>query len=418
MKIRKSASFVVLLSSILSSGLGFLFQIAVSRSLSQHEYAQYTIFFEVYTAVVMVCDLGMAVTFVNLFREKMASDNEVSREEKLLILVVIAIKAAIFIPAFIIGAIYFHKVSAEIYGVTEILLYVALFCSVSEIAYQFCLTVSQSHTDFMRLAVFRIVLPLTRVVAVFSLVLAGNRDLGVIAIIYGVSGIVFFPRFIRLIAESKKNILILNELMPQFKEFLGLLKWNLLASFSALVVMKADVLVVASYLAPSEIAAYGAAQRFSIVGSVLTGACGTVLIPLAVGLRNRIEINQYLKKSIRNSIIFALPLVGLIFMSKIIVPLVMGPNLTAAALPSMYLLTSYAVGLFSSPLSYMFYSHRMAHYLTLQLGVQAVLMVLLCIYLVPRFGVEAAAGVNLSTRLLGAIFVLIVFYWRIYRVAR
>ncbi|EHP37946.1 hypothetical protein OR16_39904 [Cupriavidus basilensis OR16] len=332
MKIRKSASLVVLLSSIVSSGLGFLFQIAVSRSLSQHEYAQYTIFFEIYTTIVMVCDLGMAVTFVNLFRQKLTSEDDSSREERLLILVVIALKAAIFFPSFVIGSIYFYRISPGVYGVTELFLYAALFCSVTEVAYQFCLTVDQSHTDFMRLAVFRIILPIARVLAIFALIYFGNRDFGLISLIYGISAIVCIPKFIRLIVEAKLSIIDMNELKPYFREFFSLLKWNLLASFSALVVMKADVLIVASYLPPSEIAAYGAAQRFSIVGSVLTGACGTVLIPLAVGLKHRIDIDRYLKKAIRNSILFALPLAVLILMSKIIVPMVMGPNLASVCI--------------------------------------------------------------------------------------
>lgn len=413
MKMRRSAGAVVLLSSIISSGLGFLFQIFVSRSLGHGDYAIYTVFFEVYSSIVMACDMGMAITFVNLSRANLADAFAAKRNENLLITVAVIIKLLIFVPALIIGLTYFSGASEKNEWGT--LLNLSLACSIAEVIYQLCLTVNQSRTDFRSMALFRVILPATRITAISVFFNLGWASLGAIALIYGVSAFVCIPTFIKVCRGHSETVHTWSEIKESFASFWSLLKWNLLASFSALVGMKADVFVVASNLPAFDVAAYGAAQRFSIMGSVLTSACSTVLIPLAVGLKTRSDIRNYLARALGSSLIFAIPITILIALSRYLVPLVMGQGLAAAALPSSYLLASYTIGLFSSPFSYLFYSHQLAHYLTIQLTGQAIFIILMCLYFVPSGGIQAASGINLITKILGAIFVIAVFVMKIYR---
>lgn len=398
------------LSSILASGFTFIFQIFVSRNLPETAYASYTLYFEVSVTMLMACDLGMGVTFINLYRREA---DRAPESKNALISLILLIKIGLFVFSLLAGLLFLFFSSAKIEGIPVISF--ALLCCFGEVLYQYRITILQAETNFRSLSLHRVLLPIVRLLLLLGAVATFGLSLSIVVLIYAISCLaVAIPivreKLIKLPLTKREGDLALTE----FPELWRLLKWNILSSLCAIFVMKADVLIVGALLSPSDISAYGAAQRFSMIGSVLTTACSTILIPLAVQQNTRAKIRAYLRRVAKYSSLFAAPLIIVLPFLGGILPMIMGSHFDAATVPAMLLVLSYSIGLVVSPLTYTFHSHGLSRFLTYQLCVQAIIMIVGGLIVVPIAGIIGAATLNLLTRLLGGVVIFYVFIYKIY----
>lgn len=394
------------ISSLIASGLNFALSIVFSRTLSIEDLGVYNLFFECANAIVMLSDIGITVTYINLYNIYKKKYGAKSEQEKILMYVTLRIKGFLFFLSGIGILSYLPSVNFidNIFFI-GVSLIIAAF---SESVYQLTLTRYQAEMNFAKLALVRIIPPFIKIsicggIVIFwknvNLVMlgyAGANFLG--AVLYSRKG-----GFIGKWPFSDNSILIKKEV---YFEFIRMWRWTALTSFMIVVTAKFSAFILTTYSSPIELVYFTTAQRFGMIGSVVTSACSTILIPLGAHATNRKEIKKFLKQSTLLSIGFSVPLVVIILAAPTLVPLIFGAHLAPSVQPTQLVMLACLIGMLVSSLSYIFYSNGMAHLLTLSSLVQTIIVLAIGHHLVAIGGAVAAAKLNIYVSLAGALIIL------------
>ena len=181
---------------------------------------------------------------------------------------------------------------------------------------------------------------------------------------------------------------------------------NWVASFGAVLIQNADIVLVSMYLSQQEAGLMGAASRLAMFIALIGGSLSAVLNPRVSTYQSGADISAYWRKAL--VLLAGSSLLALIsfFASGPLISLTVGDEYQSASQVLGWLLAASWLGVGLAPISALFYSYDKPWYFSISAGIQALILVAGTALLLPQYGIIAAGWVRLSAQLVIIIFTL------------
>lgn len=183
---------------------------------------------------------------------------------------------------------------------------------------------------------------------------------------------------------------------------------NWIASFGSVLIQNADIVLVSLLLSQSEAGLIGAASRLALFIAVIGSSLASVLIPRVSTYRLQSDLDAFWRKA---TMLFAgsvgLAVLSFFISGPLIAFTVGGEYLSAAPMLAWLLAASWlAVGI--TPINSLFYSYDKAWFFSVSAVLQAGLLLLGNVVLLPVYGIIAAGWVRLLAQALVVGFGIVV----------
>lgn len=204
-----------------------------------------------------------------------------------------------------------------------------------------------------------------------------------------------------------------SEDLKSAQELFGFTKWLAISYGLNAIAARLDMLLLAHFRNSAEVGNYALAFQLSSGFPLLLGAVSTVLIPKVSTLKTHDQLGNYIRKSIKSSLlIIPLTIVGIII-SPTIIRLLFGLEFINSTPILQILLLNYSLILIINPVSLVLYALDKQKILTFMNTTTLLTLFALQIYLIPSLGgIGAALGLLLNTTIAMLILMslLILFY--------
>lgn len=391
---------VILFSSLAASGLTFAAHVYLARLLGVEGYGTFNLLIESISTVVMLADVGLSVSFINTYLKYRDRAPVVAGY---LVRFVASIKLGLTLTASLALGSYWLLGARS--GLGHGLLAFVFFTAGVEAFYQYALTILQCQERFVRLALFRALLPGVRLCAVVGLYLSGTLGLPMVAAVHGLAAIAVLALMAltggrRRAPEPTPDV---GERQTARAELLGLTRWTFVASLSVILASKLDIFLLGVLSTPQQLGLYSGAQKYAMAAPVISAAMSTVFMPRAAQVRDLSGLRRYLRDTLGTTLLFAAPLVVAAASAGFFLVLLLGGQFEGSVVAAQWLLSAFSLGVVVNPLSYTFYNVGAARFLTLMNVAQLALGLVLDLALIPTLGARGAAMTTFVTQAFGTV---------------
>lgn len=181
---------------------------------------------------------------------------------------------------------------------------------------------------------------------------------------------------------------------------------NWVASIGSVLIANIDIIFVSVMLTQNEAGLMGAASRLAMFIALIGSSLAGVLNPRVSTYQSVHDLNSYWRKAM----LLLIGSIGLALLSFVLaaplISLTVGGNYQSASSVLGWLLAASWLGVGLAPLSALFYSYNKAWYFSVSVAVQAGVLVLGNVLLLPTYGIIAAGWIRLAAQLAIVIFTI------------
>ena len=395
---------VLYLSTLISSGVGFVSSVIVARQLGPTEFAVVAGYNAIVLTLAGFTDFGLGTGLIKftspfLKNKKINSSAPYFRFVFILELVI----GALLLSLGLLFAGFIPKLLGQNMSVETVRIAVVAASITSVAAYVGA--AMAAHKKFKLNAIISIMLSVIKFVIIFLLWKTGNISVTNIILAYVlmsvISAVVGF-------AVAPKDYLYKTDRQRVWsagRKVIRFSGWLTLSFFITSIMGKLDFFYLYKLKGPGDAGVYAAAQQLSMVYSIFVGAIGTVLTPYISEKVSHNEKINFLKKTLPLAFLGAALFIVTIPITPYIVNLVFGQKYVNAINPLIVLILSLAVNIVLIPITLMFIPLGKVKFGTYVALIQLGLSFLLYPTMIARFGAVGAA----ATILIAALFALAVY---------
>lgn len=393
---------VLYVSSLLSSGVGFISSVLVARQLGPTEFA----IVAGYNAIVMTLagftDFGLGT---GLIRYTSPHLNKSSKKQAIpyfrFVFIVELIIGSLLLSLGLLFASFIPGLVGQSMS-TETVRIAVIAASVTSAAAYVGAAMS-AHKKFKLNAIISITISVLKLSVIF--LLWKLEVLSVTNVLLTYVALSFLAALVGFLAVPKDYLhpVAKQKLLKAGKDIFTFSGWLTLSFFITSIMGKLDFFYLYRLKGPSDAGVYAAAQQLSMVFSILVGAIGTVLTPYISERVQYSEKIKFLKKTVPLSMVgatlFSLSLVFVPFL----VETIFGQKYTDAIQPLMLLILSLAVNVLLIPITLMYIPLGKVQYGTAVAVMQLIVAFLLYPVMIDKFGANGAALTVLMVSLLALL---------------
>lgn len=403
-----SDTFVLYVSSMVASGVGFLSSVLVARQLGPVDFALISGFNAVVITLAGFTDFGLGTGLI-----RFASLHKNGKKSA-------AYYKAVFIAELIIGALllFFGMLfSTKLGGLAGTglpinVIQIAVLAGAITSVTAYVGAALAAHKKFKINAVISISISTAKLLYILALLYTGN--VSVTKILIGYLGLSMLNAILGFTLAPKDYTADVptDELIKASKDIMRFSGWLTLTFFITSITGKLDFFYLYRIKGPAAAGVYAAAQQLAIIYSMLVGAISTVATPYIsekVAYRDKIT---FLKKSLPIAMAISLVFIASTVVVPFAVMLIFGDKYTDAIIPLQILIVHLAINVFMIPISLLFIPMgkvKVGTFITaLQLGIALIGYP----RLISMYGAPGAATTVLLTTIFGLVaysFVLGVF---------
>lgn len=392
---------VVFSENIITKFLNFIIIILLTRFLGPSDYGKYSFIFIAMATISAITDFGMENTVVRFSsRDKDVRNNIFG----LYFIVKMIILISVILAIFFWGETTFIAINKQ--EIIEYIPYLSIAIT-GESLFFINDTYLQSVQKFKLRALINISRYMTCLSYITILLLNKMIMLKYVFYIYFIPlciSLIFLPKYIEFLKvffqQKIKKILLL--------EIWDYEKWILNAAIGANILNKLDFFMLSFWVNYSQIGIYNAAIQLTSIVSFLPYSLGKVMLPKMSELKGE-EIFVKAKQIIKPIIILALCTLCLIPLANWIVPLCFGSQYTESIAVLQILLVAFILLFMTMPLEQAFFALGKPQFITVVKYLQILILIVLNILFIPKYGVIAAAFNVLIIRIFSFIVNIFLF---------
>ncbi len=393
---------IVFSENVITKCLNFVIIIILTRLLGPTDYGKYSFIFVAMTIISAILDFGMENTAVRFYNKEKNAKNSIFG--------LYFLSKIIILFSVILFFLFFGKNIFLLMNKKELIPYIPFLIIgiIGESLFFINDTYLQAIQKFRLRAIINISRYLMGLCYVILLFLNRLILLKYVFYIYFIPlGIAVF--FISNYISFSKEYIVNKISKKLFSEILNYQKWMTSLAIGYNILGRIDFFMISLWCNYTQIGIYNAAFQLTAIVSFLPYVFGKVLLPKMAGLSEE-EIFDKTKQIIKPLIIIVLLILCLIPLTKWIVPIFLGEQYISSIVILQILLISFTVSFLTMPFEQAFYS--LGNPLIISQGryLQILLVVLLNIYAIPKYGIISAAINVLITRILFLTIISLVFY--------
>lgn len=397
------------MSSLLSSGVGFVSSVLVARQLGPTEFA----IVAGYNAIVMTLagftDFGLGTGLIRFTTPhlKKPSSKEAIPYFRFVFIVELVI-GSLLLSLGLLFASFIPGLVGQSMSVETVRIAVIAASVTSAAAYVGA--AMAAHKKFKLNAAISISISILKLAVIFLLWKLDMISVANVLLVYVVLS--FLAAIVGFLAVPKDYLhpVAKDKLLRAGKNIFTFSGWLTLSFFITSVMGRLDFFYLYRLKGPSDAGVYAAAQQLSMVFSILVGAIGTVITPYISEKVTYKEKIRFLKKTVPLALMGAALFVFSLVFVPFLVEAVFGQKYTDAVQPLMILILSLAVNVLLIPITLMFIPLGKVQYGTLVAILQLATAFLLYPVMIGRYGANGAALTVLITALAAlCIYPLVLF---------
>jgi len=180
-------------------------------------------------------------------------------------------------------------------------------------------------------------------------------------------------------------------------------KWIFLSSLAVVAFGRLDILLLSRLKGSNEVGLYAAAIQLTNFFPLILGAISGVLLPWVSKLKNRPDLVRYLKKALSGSILVAVLLIPIYFISEPLIHLVFGDKYADSIGAFKLIYPGYLLVIIAQPIALIFYAIDQPKMIALINYVQLLFLVVIDLVFIPRIGLYGAAAGFLVGQIVGLV---------------
>lgn len=375
--------------NIISTLFSVVATMMVSRSLGPTNFGKLAIFTSLYTTILGITDFGLGTASVKIISSKLnASKRDAGISMKVIIY-------AELISGFIVALVglLFAKQIAKFLGGEDLVFIIrmAFVAGTFASAGAFIAPFFSSFQQFLKSALFGVASSIVKTLGVAILFSIALLNLNNVILLYTAINICAFfigfllvPRNFLITSSRKENI-------NAAKEIFHFSKWVLLSYVATVITSSLDMFILQRYWGSTQVGLYAAAQQLAMLLPLLIGALTTALLPRISRMQSKQEYLSYAKKVMLASIALFCVAIPALLLAPIIVGIVYGNKFGASIVYFQVLALGYMFALLANPISLIFYAKNRPKVVTAVNYINLIIIVILNVAIIPRFGAIGAA---------------------------
>lgn len=413
-------SLINIIGSTIASGFAAISLILLSRVLEPTYFGQFSTAFALTLILVRFNDLGLSVATSKLVPA--ADEGERAALLTLITRYRLAFSGLIIVAGLILSQILPNFLLQE----NPLLILIAFAVTFATAFFehaQFSLQATHSFTAAAILNATQGMVKLVFVLPVIFLIGQGNLSLPLLT-----SGIFIFYMLapvipVLLALLSKTDVLPFSLTLPSDfssdklsnikKQLFSLMKHAGLGILAAGIIENVDILIVQSYLSDHQAGLLGGVTRIALLLYIVGYAIGNVLNPRVAKYKKSEDLMTFWKKSWLIVVLCVLGFVLSMFIAQPLIVYTIGTSYLPALAALKILLAAGFVTIALMPFIAFFYSFNLSWYFSVSGILQLIIVIGGNLWLVPVYGIEAAAWVRLIARGLLLIFTISLARWQL-----
>ncbi|EKE04300.1 MAG: hypothetical protein ACD_20C00087G0005 [uncultured bacterium] len=392
---------ILFFESIMTRGLNFIIILILTRLLGPSDYGKYSFIFVSMAFCSAIFDFGMENTAVRFSNKE--------KQEKNSIFGLYFLVKSIILTTAIFTLILFGENIFIALNKGDIIEYIPYL--IIGLAGESLLFVNDTYLQAMQQFKLRAVINTSRYIIslMYISILAFNNLLMLKYVFYmyliplGIS-LFFLPRYISFLTSFFKQKLRRNLLI----EIFNYEKWMLNICVSGNVLSRIDFFMLSFWVNYSLLGIYNAAFQLSSFVSFLPYIFGKVMLPKVSNLKND-KIFNFTRKTIPPVLVLSFLIILFIPITGIIVPLLFGNEYIASVPILQILLLAFTIAFITVPFEQALYSLGKPKFIAAGKYLQILIIVILNIIMIPKFGILWAA-INVAIgRLIMAVILIFLF---------
>ncbi len=409
---------IVLGGNIGRMALSFIASILVVRVLGPAEFGAYAVLGAAIAIVGIVADLGLTTTEVKRVAAVWPEQTEEAHRRGH---VGTWFRAGAALFFFILTVFLARPITDNLLGLSDLPNASSLFvlAMAGMVAVALSGTVAallQATNNFGRLSTMSLVnAGLTTILAIL-LVFAGQLNLVTALLVLGIgTSLATLLVGYRMLPGrwSLWRVPDLDDLHQEGSALFHFSRWLWIGSLFAVITLQVDVILVNQLTTAAAAGFYALALNLARKADVVNQSLHTALLPAASSLSNRQAIRSYLHRSMLRSGLIALGLLVLIPLAGLFIGFFYGPEYVLATGLFQLLLIMVIIDAFATPITLLVYPLERPKLFAASAAVQATLLVVLTIVLIPFIGTPGAAIAKIAARVAGLL--LIIWRLRVWR---
>lgn len=396
------SSAIVTIGNLFGTAVSAIALIIISRHLGPTGFGIFSAAFSLMMIIVRLGDFGLNLA---LQRHLARSDKPLENKSisnifniKMHLSIAITITAILLSGLLDTHILHFNNRS---------LIILAILSSLGVSLYEYVGVIAQSAHKFLYFA-FSVIFQATgKIIAAITLVLSSLLDpLSAIAL-YGLAPLASGAIIARLSGIKLQPGLSLTTSLKQSIDILKVAKWTSIAVISAAVADNLDVLIIQSYLTSFDTGIFSAALRISTFFSLVGISVGSVLNIRVAKYRDRENLDKYIKKSLKYSLVVSILILALVPLSPLMIMLTAGPDYILASSSLKLLFVATAILAATSPYVALFFVFDKPEYFALSGIISTTTLLLSDIILIPSMGTIGASYARIVTRVCVLLFTVL-----------
>jgi len=390
-----------------SAAIGFLISIILIRRFTTEEWGLFTLALLIFNLGALLADFGLNVSFIRFFSKFSQDDPRKSNE-----MLISAYITKLFTGLIVFVLLYFlSPFLATVIFHDENLIPLFRWASAGVFGFSiwtFTLASLQAREKFTIYALLKIVYDLVKLIGIAALIYLNFFSLKSVFIIYILLALTgFITGSIFLGTQARLERINYRE---SLKRITGFSKWILISTFCFMLFTRLDIIMLGNMKTPEEVGYYSSAFRLISVITIIVASLKQVLIPKVSRFTTGEEINNFISKSLKYTLIFSCLIIPFILLSRHIITGVFTEKYIHSIAIFQILSVAFIISLNVEPLFLVAYSMNRPEHLAYNDIFQLLVNFLLNLYLIPEYGAAGAAYATLGSRILMGIF--IAFYIR------
>lgn len=255
----------------------------------------------------------------------------------------------------------------------------------------FLSTYLQARQRFFYQASLQSLKGLLRLVIVVILLLLGVKSLYVYLSVYILIPWILFLANVKVLPEKFTEVKIDEEVKQKLHSQLARFSfWLTLNSLMAILYSRIDQVMISRLLGLREVAIFTIAWQLIQLFTIVNSSISSVLTPRFSSLKNKTELVQFLKRSLKWVIVGAIGIGILIFPSQYIIAFLFGVKYIEAMPLYLILAYGYLLNILVMPFSLSISIFNKTEYLVFSGFVQTVINIVGNIILIPKYGIIGA----------------------------
>ncbi len=392
----------MIIGNIIATGVSAIAIIILSRLLGPTLFGEFSVGFSLILILTRINDLGLSSAI-----QKYAGETTNDKLQNIYFSIALRIKLITSFLIIVFGLVFYSSLAHLFHLNNENIILLSFVFGLSSVYLEQLSAMLLAIQKINQVVIANFLQAFTKLITALFLFFTNKIDVTIAFGLYAIAPIipVFFSK--KLLPVNIKISMNLSSSEAKEKLY-SMAKHTGLAGITTALVSQVSVLFTQFYLTSFDTGILGGVSKIQMLFSLIAVSLGNVLFPRVSRYKNKNDLITYIKKAFLIVLLSIVGFIFTIFISKLLINISIGNEYLSGLNVLYILLGATFITIATVPFTALFYSFNINIFFSILGLLQAILIIIGNIFLIPNFGLIGTAYAQLITRLI--IFIITILW--------